>query len=67
MDAHDASCHRSEWHHTYPREEAAFPCEAARVAKFWPSVGRINNVSGDRSLICSCPPVEDYQQSAVTA
>ena len=49
----------SEWKHGYTREEAAFPSPASRERKFWPSVGRIDNVYGDRNLFCSCPPVTD--------
>ncbi|MGA9519977.1 MAG: aminomethyl-transferring glycine dehydrogenase [Myxococcaceae bacterium] len=49
-----------EWTHPYPRHVAVFPTEATKRFKFWPSVGRINQVLGDRKLICSCPPIEDY-------
>ncbi len=48
------------WNFPYPREKAAFPAPWTRLRKFWPSVGRINSVYGDRHLICSCPPVEAY-------
>ena len=48
------------WHHSYTREQAAFPLRWVRDNKFWPSVGRIDNVRGDKHLICSCPPVESY-------
>jgi glycine dehydrogenase len=51
----------SEWSHPYSREQAAFPLAWVRGAKFWPSVGRLNNTLGDRKLVCSCPPIEDYQ------
>jgi glycine dehydrogenase len=51
----------AEWKHPYSRETAAFPSPAARERKFWPSVGRIDNVWGDRNLFCSCPPVEKAQ------
>lgn len=50
----------SKWDHPYSREEAVFPTEATRVSKFWPAVARVNNVLGDRNLICTCPPIEDY-------
>lgn len=46
------------WNHSYSREVAAFPSSSAKERKFWPSVGRIDNVWGDRNLFCSCPPVE---------
>jgi len=49
----------SEWTATYPRDKAAFPVPTLRDDKFWPPVGRLNNVLGDRKLFCSCPPVED--------
>ncbi|MGQ0506114.1 MAG: aminomethyl-transferring glycine dehydrogenase, partial [Myxococcaceae bacterium] len=48
------------WDRPYSRERAAFPTLAVRRNKFWPSVGRLNSVLGDRKLICSCPPIEDY-------
>ncbi|HET6222580.1 MAG TPA: glycine dehydrogenase (aminomethyl-transferring), partial [Dongiaceae bacterium] len=51
----------SEWKHPYSREQAAFPLPWVKAAKFWPSVGRLNNTLGDRKLVCSCPPIEDYQ------
>ncbi|MEM9444143.1 MAG: aminomethyl-transferring glycine dehydrogenase [Verrucomicrobiota bacterium] len=46
------------WSHPYPREQAAFPQEWVRANKFWPPVGRVDNVYGDRNLVCSCPPME---------
>ncbi len=49
-----------EWAHSYSREKAAFPLPFVREHKFWASVGRVNNASGDRNLICTCPPMEDY-------
>jgi glycine cleavage system P protein (glycine dehydrogenase) len=48
------------WHRPYPRELAAFPVEALRVTKYFPPVGRIDAAHGDRHLVCSCPPVEEY-------
>ncbi|OFZ20145.1 MAG: glycine dehydrogenase (aminomethyl-transferring) [Bdellovibrionales bacterium GWB1_55_8] len=51
---------RTEWTHPYGRERAAFPVASLRDYKFWPAVGRINNVLGDRQLICACPPIEEY-------
>jgi glycine dehydrogenase len=53
---------RTEWTKPYSREKAAFPLPWTRENKFWPSVGRIDNVLGDRNFICSCPPIEDYQE-----
>jgi glycine dehydrogenase len=49
-----------EWTHPYSREDAAFPLPFVRAHKHWPSVGRIDNPYGDRNLICSCPPLEQY-------
>ena len=48
------------WNFPYSREQAAYPAPWTRTRKFWPSVARINNVYGDRNLICACPPVEEY-------
>ena len=50
-----------EWSRAYPRELAAFPVATLRHAKYWPPVGRIDGVYGDRNVFCSCPPVEAYQ------
>jgi glycine dehydrogenase len=50
----------SEWKHPYSREQAAFPAPWTRDRKFWPHVARIEQAYGDRNLICSCPPIEDY-------
>ena len=50
----------AEWQHPYSRETAAFPTKAVRAHKVWPPVGRIDNVYGDRNLVCSCPPIEAY-------
>jgi glycine dehydrogenase len=51
-----------DWNHPYSRETAAFPAEWCRENKFWPVVSRINNAYGDRNLICSCPPVSEYEE-----
>ncbi|MCM2371277.1 aminomethyl-transferring glycine dehydrogenase [Aporhodopirellula aestuarii] len=48
------------WTHPYTREQAAWPQAWLRDAKFWPTVGRIDNTYGDRNLVCSCPPMDDY-------
>ncbi len=50
----------NDWQHSYPREMAAFPLPYLRQHKFWPSVGRIDNVHGDRNLVCTCDSVEAY-------
>jgi glycine dehydrogenase len=52
----------SEWGKPYSREKAAFPAPWLRQHKFWPAVGRIDNVHGDRNLFCSCLPVEEYAE-----
>ncbi|MBK6336306.1 MAG: aminomethyl-transferring glycine dehydrogenase [Betaproteobacteria bacterium] len=49
-----------EWRHAYGREQAAFPMPGLRAAKYWPPVGRVDNVHGDRHLFCSCIPVAEY-------
>jgi glycine dehydrogenase len=51
-----------EWPHRYSREEAAFPRPWLRSAKYWPPVKRIDNVAGDRNLVCTCPPIEAYAE-----
>ena len=50
------------WNFPYSREKAAFPSPWTRERKFWPSVGRINSVYGDRNLVCACPPIESYSE-----
>jgi glycine dehydrogenase len=49
-----------DWSHAYSREKAAYPLPYLRQHKFWPSVGRIDNVHGDRNLVCTCDSVESY-------
>ncbi|OOE37867.1 glycine dehydrogenase (aminomethyl-transferring) [Salinivibrio kushneri] len=49
-----------EWSHTYSRELACFPSAHNKASKYWPSVNRVDNVYGDRNLICSCPSIESY-------
>jgi glycine dehydrogenase len=51
------------WTHAYSRERAAFPLPWVRERKFWPAVGRIESAYGDRNLVCSCPPIEEYAAS----
>ncbi|MEO5970574.1 MAG: aminomethyl-transferring glycine dehydrogenase [Bdellovibrionia bacterium] len=53
---------KSDWNYPYTRERAVYPAPWIRDNKFWPAVGRINNVLGDRNLICACLPIEDYAQ-----
>ncbi|WP_179378578.1 aminomethyl-transferring glycine dehydrogenase [Jannaschia marina] len=53
-----------DWDRPYTREAGCFPPGAFRVDKYWPPVNRVDNVAGDRNLICTCPPVEDYLEAA---
>jgi glycine dehydrogenase len=52
-----------EWKRGYSRETAAFPASWTRQSKFWPAVGRVDNVYGDRNLVCSCVGMEAYAES----
>ena len=51
----------NSWAHEYDRAQAAYPVEGLYENKYWPPVGRVDNVYGDRNLICSCPSMEDYE------
>jgi glycine dehydrogenase len=51
-----------EWRHSYTREQAAYPLASLRDDKYWPPVSRIDSAYGDRNVMCSCPPVTDYEQ-----
>jgi glycine dehydrogenase len=53
------------WDRSYSREKAAFPLPWVRDNKFWPSVARVDNVYGDKHLICACPPIESYADPAL--
>ena len=53
-----------EWDRPYSREAGCFPAGSFRVDKYWPPVGRVDNVHGDRNLICTCPPMEEYLDAA---
>jgi glycine dehydrogenase len=59
---HTAESLVGEWTHPYSREQAAYPAPWLREHKFWPAVGRIDNVWGDRNLFCACVPVGDSRQ-----
>ena len=52
------------WNRPYSREAGCFPPGAFRIDKYWPPVNRVDNVYGDRNLVCSCPPLEDYKDAA---
>jgi glycine dehydrogenase len=53
----------TDWPHPYSRESAAFPDRHTRASKFWPTVGRVDNVYGDRNLVCSCVGMEAYAET----
>ncbi len=74
LDAHDNPLHNAphtcevmtadEWPYKYSREKAAYPLPYLRQGfKFWASVGRVDQAYGDRNLICTCPPIEAYQEA----
>ncbi len=52
----------SEWTHAYPRELAAFPLPTLKLQKYWPPVGRVDNVYGDKNVMCACIPVDAYKE-----
>jgi len=61
---HTAEDLTGDWTHAYSREQAVFPTPALRLNKYWPPVSRIDNVYGDRNLVCACPPLSDYEEVA---
>ena len=54
----------NKWEHKYQREEAAYPSEFLKQIKYWPPVGRVDNVYGDKNLVCSCPSIDEYKDTA---
>jgi glycine dehydrogenase len=54
----------NKWDHKYDREEAAYPSEFLRSAKYWPPVARVDNVYGDKNLFCTCPSMDEYEDTA---
>ncbi|GAC1029703.1 aminomethyl-transferring glycine dehydrogenase [Pseudomonas sp. No.21] len=52
-----------EWAHPYSREQAVYPTASLVDGKYWPPVGRVDNVFGDRNLVCACPSIEAYQDA----
>ncbi|MNZ89737.1 Glycine dehydrogenase [compost metagenome] len=60
---HTASELVGEWPHRYGRELAVYPLADLRESKYWPPVGRVDNVYGDRNLACACPPMSIYQDA----
>ncbi|WP_406388500.1 aminomethyl-transferring glycine dehydrogenase [Streptomyces sp. NBC_00887] len=59
---HTAAALGGEWTHAYSREEAVFPAGVTPSDKYWPPVRRIDGAFGDRNLVCSCPPLDEYDQ-----
>ncbi|GHB01279.1 MULTISPECIES: aminomethyl-transferring glycine dehydrogenase [Streptomyces] len=59
---HTAAALGGEWAHAYSREVAVFPAGVAPSDKYWPPVRRIDGAFGDRNLVCSCPPLDEYDQ-----
>jgi glycine dehydrogenase len=55
---------QNPWAQPYSKQEAYFPLPDLRADKYWPPVGRVDNVYGDRHLICTCPPMEAYEEAA---
>jgi glycine dehydrogenase len=53
-----------EWGHPYSREQAVFPVESLRTVKYFPPVGRVDNVYGDRHLVCACVPISEYEDQS---
>ncbi len=54
----------SEWTHAYPRELAAFPLASLKLQKYWPPVARVDNVYGDKNIMCACIPLDAYKEMA---
>ncbi|MNP16339.1 Glycine dehydrogenase [compost metagenome] len=60
---HTAAELAGDWNHSYSREQAVFPIKSVKDSKYWPPVGRVDNVYGDRNLSCACPPISVYQDA----
>lgn len=58
---HTAAALGGEWTHAYTRDEAVFPAGVSAADKYWPPVRRIDQAFGDRNLVCSCPPLDAYE------
>lgn len=56
----------NEWDKPYTRQKAGFPLPYVALNKFWPSIGRVNDTHGDRTLICACPPIEEYELESIS-
>ncbi|MFD7239325.1 aminomethyl-transferring glycine dehydrogenase [Streptomyces syringium] len=57
---HTAACVAGDWEHPYSREVAVFPSGVSAADKYWPPVRRVDGAYGDRNLVCSCPPMDEY-------
>ncbi|MBT2746921.1 MULTISPECIES: aminomethyl-transferring glycine dehydrogenase [unclassified Lysobacter] len=57
----------SEWAHAYPRELAAFPLPSLKLQKYWPPVSRVDNVYGDKNVMCACIPIDAYREEEAEA
>ena len=53
------------WNYPYTREKAAFPLNWLQNSKYWPTVGRADDAYGDRNLICSCAPIEEFMEETI--
>ena len=51
-----------KWEHSYSKEQAFFPVDGLHEDKYWPPIGRIDNVHGDKNLFCSCVPISEYEE-----
>jgi glycine dehydrogenase len=51
----------NDWSHPYSRELAAYPAPWLKEHKYWPPIGRVDNAYGDRNLVCTCPPIDEYK------
>ncbi|MCK8678466.1 aminomethyl-transferring glycine dehydrogenase [Streptomyces lichenis] len=58
---HTAAALGGDWDHAYTREQAVFPAGVSAADKYWPPVRRIDGAFGDRNLVCSCPPLDEYE------
>jgi len=54
----------ADWTRPYTKAQAFFPARGQQADKYWPPVGRVDNVAGDRNLVCTCPPIEAYAETA---
>jgi glycine dehydrogenase len=55
-----------DWQHDYTRELAAFPLATLKQCKYWPPVARVDNVYGDRNIMCACVPMDAYTEATST-